>query len=264
MFDRKEKVLANEPVGGDCHRLTVACHEGYVVAAPGQFVMLKPEDGNSTLLRRPFSIHRLVPGAKGCQLTLLYKVVGATTAQMATLKAGDRISLLGPLGRGFEVSGRYRRVYMACGGIGTAPMVFLLEKIRQRFAKSCQVDVFLGGRSRQDLLCRDIFESLEANVTITTDDGSAGDQCLLTDPLEVAVGENMPDMIYACGPEGMLACVAGIARRNQAACQLSIETVMACGMGACLGCATPARGDDSRYLHACVDGPVFDVDQLDL
>jgi dihydroorotate dehydrogenase electron transfer subunit len=101
-------------------------------------------------------------------------------------------------------------------------------------------------------------------VDCTTDDGSEGAQCFLTSPLEAAVRRQPPDVIMACGPMDMLICVAGIADRLDVACQLSIESVMACGMGACLGCAVPAAGDGNVYHHVCKDGPVFDAQDLKL
>jgi dihydroorotate dehydrogenase electron transfer subunit len=111
-------------------------------------------------------------------------------------------------------------------------------------------------------LCCNEFLELGASVITTTDDGSDGDQCLVTHPLEKAMGITSPDVIVACGPMEMLACVVGIAEKYQVPCQVSIETMMACGMGACLGCAVETRIDAEHYLHACVDGPVFSADEL--
>jgi dihydroorotate dehydrogenase electron transfer subunit len=113
-------------------------------------------------------------------------------------------------------------------------------------------------------LCLDEFSAFGLPVRMTTDDGSSGDQCLVTDPLEIAVVEKRPDIIFACGPMEMLACVAGIADKNGLACQVSIETMMACGMGACLGCAVAGRKNSNKYMHACLNGPVFDIRELKL
>jgi dihydroorotate dehydrogenase electron transfer subunit len=124
--------------------------------------------------------------------------------------------------------------------------------------------VFIGGRTKDDLLCRDDFVQLGLKVETTTDDGSDGDQCLVTHPLAVAVDQRRPDLIVACGPMAMLDCVIGIAEKHHIPCQVSIETMMACGMGACLGCAVEARVDQSGYLHACLDGPVFNAADLKL
>jgi dihydroorotate dehydrogenase electron transfer subunit len=103
------------------------------------------------------------------------------------------------------------------------------------------------------------FSSLGIAVHTTTDDGSYGDQCLVTDPLENEVAQHRPDIIYACGPAEMLACAVGIAEKYRIACQVSIETMMACGIGACLGCAVERRNEPHKYFHACRDGPVFDA-----
>jgi dihydroorotate dehydrogenase electron transfer subunit len=108
-------------------------------------------------------------------------------------------------------------------------------------------------------LCRNDFATLGLTVHASTDDGSDGDQCLVTHPLEEAIESHSPDMIVACGPMEMLACVIGIVDKHRVPCQVSIETMMACGMGACLGCAVEGRDTSERYLHACLDGPVFDA-----
>jgi len=124
--------------------------------------------------------------------------------------------------------------------------------------------VFIGGRSKDDLLCRDDFSKLTVQLRITTEDGSAGDKGLVTDPLAMQVKKNPPDVIYACGPLGMLKQVIGIAEAYTIACQVSIETAMACGMGACLGCAVENKTNPDKYWHACLDGPVFDAEEVNL
>ncbi|RJQ70696.1 MAG: dihydroorotate dehydrogenase electron transfer subunit, partial [Desulfobacteraceae bacterium] len=154
-----------------------------------------------------------------------------------------------------------QNIYLAAGGMGVAPIRFLAVQLRDRGIQTAGARLFLGGRSQDDLLCRDDFQSLGIAVTATTDDGSAGRQCLITDPLSEAIAEKKPDVVFACGPHGMLQCIADIARRHQVACQVSLETMMACGMGACLGCAVPKTGE-AGYHHVCVDGPVFDVQSV--
>jgi len=119
--------------------------------------------------------------------------------------------------------------------------------------------VFLGGRSKDDLLCSDDFLHMGMKIHITTDDGSVGNRCFVTHPLEIALEKNLPDIIYACGPLEMLKCVAGISEKHTVPCQISIETIMACGMGACLGCAVERKETSVSYMHVCLDGPVFDV-----
>jgi len=105
-----------------------------------------------------------------------------------------------------------------------------------------------------------IFAGLGMTVCVTTDDGSAGKKGLITNALAPALKEKRPDMIYACGPEPMLRAVSHIAETEEVPCQISIETLMACGMGACLGCAVESKREGDLYFHACVDGPVFDAE----
>jgi dihydroorotate dehydrogenase electron transfer subunit len=259
------RVLWNRPLGAGYFHLGLATTLAFAVARPGQFVMLEVAQGPAPLLRRPFSIHRRITedGAhRGIEI--LFKVMGDGTARLARRVVGEDLGVLGPLGRGFVWREGYRRVYLAAGGIGVAPLVFLLEDILPRIDREGSA-VFLGGRSQRDLLCREEFARLGVSVHLTTDDGSCGEQCFLTDPLEAACAARSPDVIFACGPMDMLRCVAGIAGRHGVACQVSIEARMACGLGACLGCAVEgaAEGAD-KYLHVCMDGPVFEAHRLRL
>jgi dihydroorotate dehydrogenase electron transfer subunit len=155
-------------------------------------------------------------------------------------------------------------VFIVAGGIGVAPIPFLISHLLDKSIDRSQCKVFIGGKSKVDLLCSDDFDSLGISVRTTTDDGSFGDQCLVTDPVEIEISDSKPDVIYACGPMQMLSCIVGIAEKHGIECQVSIETMMACGMGACLGCAVESRKDPDRYLHACSDGPVFDANTLNI
>jgi dihydroorotate dehydrogenase electron transfer subunit len=227
--------------------------------------MVRLTDRIEPLLPRPFSIHRLIV-EKGIAtaIELLYKVVGKGTYQLSRKRPGDFVDLTGPLGNGFVIPAGVLNVYIVAGGIGVAPMVFLLTFLQAQKIDLAGVRVFLGAKSKADLLCQKEFSTLGVDVHTTTDDGSSGAQCLVTDPLDSAVAEIQPDIIYACGPLEMLACIAGIADKHGISCQVSIETMMACGMGACLGCAIASRSHPNAYLHACLDGPVFDIRELEI
>jgi len=265
MVQEKVQVLWNKRVGPAYYKIGLTCHEGYSYAQPGQFIMLGLTDRLDPLLRRPFSIHRIIAGNEHIEgVELLYKVVGVTTKNMAMLKKGDTLSLLGPLGKGFVISDDYQRVFIVAGGIGVAPMPFLASFLKEKGAVLSESRVFLGGGSKDDLLCTDEFLRLDMAVHITTDDGSSGDQCLVTFPLENKIKDCQPDVIYACGPVGMLTCVIHMAREYSIPCQVSVETIMACGMGACLGCAIGKKDAPDKYLHACLDGPVFDAKKVEL
>ncbi|MCU0539038.1 MAG: dihydroorotate dehydrogenase electron transfer subunit [Desulfobacterales bacterium] len=265
MIQTLATVIRNEVIAPGYGRAALACGEGFARARPGQFVMLGFPEAIDPLLRRPFSIHRLVAGGSaGPGIEVLYKVVGHATRRLSRVAPGEPLSLLGPLGRGFQVPSGVKRLFCVAGGFGVAPFVFLAEWLQGRPSAPAAIELFLGGRGREDLLCTADFERLGIPVHLTTDDGSCGDQCRVTDPFAAALARERPDLVLACGPRAMLACVLGIVRAQRIACQLSIEAMMACGMGACLGCAVEGRRDPSRFLHACVDGPVFDAEEIDL
>ena len=265
MFQEIVDVLWNKPIGSGYFRIGLQGRHDYRTARPGQFVMLQLGARGPHLLRRPFSIHRLTGADRAPRgIELLYKVVGPCTRRMSRLREGDGVDLLGPLGKGFRLVPHARRIILAAGGIGVAPLFFWAQELIAGRIDPAGLQVFLGGRSRGDILCRDAFVELGLTVRMTTDDGSAGDHCLVTRPLETILARGAADVIYACGPMEMLKCVAGLAARNGIACQLSIETMMACGLGACLGCAVKRRDRADAYWHACVDGPVIDAHLLDL
>ncbi len=252
-------VLWNRPCGAQYRRMGLKTGSSFAAAIPGQFVMLRLPHLSQPLLRRPFSVFRRLGAGEGEGIELLYRIVGPVTRAMARLGEGDAVDAVGPSGRGFSLDPRHRRVSLVGGGIGIPPLYYLAETaIGRGIWPPAAIQVFLGGRSCDDLLCRDDFAALGVAVVQTTDDGSAGDQCLVTLPVETAIPRVRPDAIYACGPMPMLACVAGIGERHGIPTQVSVETLMACGIGACLGCAMKARRS-SGYLHACTHGPVFDA-----
>jgi dihydroorotate dehydrogenase electron transfer subunit len=265
IIQRRAQVVSNTPAGPGYFRIRVSCDPHYAEATPGQFVMVRLTGQIDPLLPRPFSIHRVIKkdgAASGIEL--LYKVVGKGTRALSLRQPGDDLDLTGPLGKGFTIPGKVGPIKIVAGGIGVAPMIFLVEYLQEQIRDRPDVQVFLGGRSKADLLCLPEFSTLGVPVYTTTDDGSSGDHCLVTDPLDDAMAENKPDIIYACGPLEMLACVAGIADKHRVPCQVSIETMMACGMGACLGCAVVRRNHTDTYLHACLDGPVFDIKAIEI
>ena len=235
-------------------------------ATPGQFVMVRLPEGAGPLLRRPFSIHRLVESAgRAAGIELLFKVVGAGTRLLSRLDRNDTLDVVGPLGRGFSVPEGMTRVFLVAGGIGVAPMFFLGSALRRRGVDPAECTVFIGGGSRDDLLCvNDFFAAGMRTLQLATEDGSAGERDRVTGPLARAVRAERPDRIYACGPLPMLRAVARIAEDAGVSCEISVESTMACGVGACLGCAVGDRLRPDRYLHACMDGPVFDTRRIDL
>jgi dihydroorotate dehydrogenase electron transfer subunit len=265
MIQEKVKVLYNQQVGPNYFKIGLACHQDYQSAKPGQFVMLHLVERKDPLLRRPFSIHNLIVKEETAHgIEVLYKVVGRGTDMLAGQQPGSFVDLLGPLGTGFLVPPDARRIYIVAGGIGVAPLVYLASRLPTHHIALGDCQVFLGGRTQDDILCENDFRRLGIPVHTTTDDGSAGDQCLVTHPLEEAVAQELPDIVYACGPMAMLGCVVGIVEKHGIPCQVSVESMMACGIGACLGCALESRKEPDRYLHTCLNGPVFDANALNI
>lgn len=257
------RVIANNPVESRYYRLRFACGDHYARAVPGQFVTVRLPGQTQPLLRRPFSIHRLLAGDDGrLHMEILYRVVGDFTRQLARQAPGNRLDLLGPVGHGFTVAPHAHPVAVVAGGIGVAPLVFLCQRLKQAGMDMKVVTVFMGGRTKSDILCEDIFSGLGTDVRLATEDGSAGVKGLVTRSLHQWLESGNAGMVYACGPLEMLRAVGKMARERGIACEVSMETVMACGLGACMGCAIPTRDVTDRYRHACKDGPVFDAGVL--
>ncbi|MEW6219408.1 MAG: dihydroorotate dehydrogenase electron transfer subunit [Thermodesulfobacteriota bacterium] len=235
-----------EDLGPHILRLTVDAPAIAAAAKPGQFVMARLGTGQDPLLRRPFSVHQTT--AQGT-LQLLFRVVGRVTRQMAALRPGDELALLGPLGRGFrtEAAGGI----LVAGGMGVAPLLFLAKTLAQALQGPPPILLF-GARTAAELVATADFRGLGITVQETTDDGSRGRSGLVTGLLAETP---TPGPVYACGPWPMLRAVAGLCARASRPCQVSLETGMACGTGVCLGCAVPRAGGRG-FLHVCSDGPV--------
>lgn len=237
-------------------RLTLQADQIAAVARPGQFVMVRAGMGNDPLLRRPFSIHQTSSSGR---IQLFFKVVGQGTKLLAHCKEGEKLSVFGPLGRGFHIDPG-KSACLVGGGMGIAPMLFLAKRICQT-KKSTETDlIILGGRDRDEIepLVAD-FQFLDLHVMTATDDGSLGLHGMATDVLKtIDLPQNCT--VYTCGPVPMMKEVYRQCREHKLECQVAVESFMACGMGACLGCNLEAR--DGGYVHVCSDGPVFNAEDL--
>lgn len=230
----------------------------YRGVAPGQFVMVQAGTGIEPYLRRAFSVFDVSEDGEGLRIELLGKVIGRGTERLAASRIGDRLPLLGPLGRGFQVPSSGRPALVA-GGVGSAALLLLGRALLER---GVPFDFYYGGRSELDLACGDRFRELcegsGGRYTITTENGSAGERGLITAPLERSFAEGRHDAVFTCGPHGLMKRVAELARQHGVPGQAALETAMGCGFGACLGCAVVAS--DGRYVLCCKDGPVFGLD----
>jgi len=184
MILEKSAVLHHERMSPECCKMTLACDPSYISAVPGQFIMLHIPDAESPLLPRPFSIHRVkVSGQGDVKIQILYRVVGAMTRKMIRIRKGEMVRMVGPLGRGFVLPKDARRLMIVAGGIGVAPLIFFLETMLKNGMDPGSCDFFLGARGQEELLCRDELKEMGVKLHVTTDDGSAGDHCLVTYPV---------------------------------------------------------------------------------
>jgi dihydroorotate dehydrogenase electron transfer subunit len=235
---------------------------------PGQFVMVRPPLAADPLLPRAFSIYRIAPsgGHTVPVVEILYKVLGKGTQCLSRMEPEQELELLGPLGNRFVVPEGIRTAVLVAGGIGVPPIAALASQIRKPQSANRNCEVFLGGKTSDDVLCVKDFESIGATIRITTEDGSLGARGLITDTLEpfLRTSDLGPRTIFTCGPPGMLAAVARLAEKHDVPCQTSVEANMACGFGACMGCAIEVRsnGQEPSYRLVCKDGPVFDSREL--
>lgn len=225
-------------------------------AKPGQFVMVYPKDG-SMILPRPISICEAI-GRK--VLRLVYRISGKGTKEFATLREGDEVTILGPLGNGFPVEeAAGKRAVLIGGGIGVPPILELSKRI-----KASEVTTVVGYRNDELFLNKDFKKY--AKVLIATEDGSVGVKGNVLDAIKAKGLEC--DVIYACGPMPMLRAIKQYAAENNITAYISLEERMACGVGACLGCVckTVKKDAHSKVNNArvCTEGPVFNAVEVDI
>ena len=252
------EVVNQSRIAEDIYSLTLKAPEIAKEAVPGQFVSLYSKD-SSRLLPRPISLCEINPG-KGT-LRLVYRVVGAGTAEFSCLRSGDMIPVMGPLGNGFQLTSS-EPVLMG-GGIGIPPMLELAKRLSQQGVPKKQLHVILG--YRDTAFMADDFHKV-ATVHITSDSGAVGRKGNVVD---CAREENIRgDMIFACGPTPMLRAIKRYAYENDLPAQLSLEEHMACGIGACLACVCKTAEVDKHFKvntrRVCKDGPVFFAEEVEL
>ena len=218
---------------------------------PGQFVEVRVDGSASTFLRRPISIN-FVDDEQN-ELWLLVATVGAGTRRLAQLHSGDRLNCVLPLGHGFTMPAAGARVLLVGGGVGVAPLLFQGAALQQQ---GIEPTFLLGARSESDLLMLDAFRGY-GRVFTTTEDGTAGQQGFVTN--HTLLNQESFDLIQTCGPTPMMKAVATYARQRGIECEVSLENLMACGLGACLCCVEKTTEGN---VCVCKDGPVFNINRL--
>lgn len=276
MYQIKAEILSNEIIIPAYYRMCLDAPEIAREAKPGQFIHIRVEDGYDPLLRRPLSIHKSENG----KIEVLYRVVGKGTKLLSNKKRGKKIDTLGPLGQGFKIKPDLRRIVLVAGGMGVAPLYFLVERLsgckKGRGEKGSEgqsllndslrnknlpdILLILGSESKKSTLCLEDFSNLDIKVEVVTEDGSQGYKGLVSDFLSHLLQEDSQiDLLCACGPIPMLKKIAQLTRRYGIPCQVLLEQRMGCGIGACLGCGIAGQ---NSYLRVCRDGPVFQAQQI--
>jgi dihydroorotate dehydrogenase electron transfer subunit len=256
------EVLSTRRVG-EYHQLTVVAPGVAEQVRPGQFVALAV-GGETTahLLRRAFSVYRTQDrGIYGGTIDIVLAEHGVGTRWLSDVRPHDSLDVVGPLGKPFALPKEPVTCTLVGGGYGSAALFTLAEQLRER---GCRVDFVLGAATEARLFGVLEAKRMSQSVAVTTEDGSLGDRGRVTDVLLALLGRTGSDVVYACGPMGMLAAVADLAARFGAHSQCAVEEAMACGIGVCMTCVLPVVGDDgvTRMVRSCVDGPVFRGDRV--
>jgi dihydroorotate dehydrogenase electron transfer subunit len=261
LFDIQAEVVFNRQINPVTFLMGLDVPEIASAAKPGQFVMLRVNNGVDPLLRRPFSIC----GINGQNnLLILYKTVGSGTKALSEKRPGEKLWVMGPLGNGFDLPAPSDKAILIAGGIGVAPLNFLANALKDNL-----LEFMAGFVSSGDIIPIKHTTHEELNVSIATDDGSSGYSGFVTGLLDEYLEKHSQKtsrlLIYACGPMPMLKKTALIAASRSIPCQVSIEALMACGLGACQGCAVKVVQQDqpTPYRHVCKDGPVFPSSDID-
>jgi len=254
-LQKKTEITRLERLSSDIIRITLDSPEVAQIVKPGQFVMVSAGKGKDPLLRRPFSISQVYNNR---YFQLLFKVVGQGTSLLAHCREGEYLSVLGPLGSGFQIDCTGINCLVG-GGMGIAPILFLGKWMARKCPENPPL-VVIGARTEAELapLVKD-FAEIGLSVHAATDDGSLGHHGFVTDVLK-NLNLDTGSKAYVCGPYPMMCAVHLFCKEKGFSCQVSMETSMACGMGACLGCIVPV--EKGGYAHACFDGPVFDAEEL--
>ena len=281
IFEEKAEIVDQVKFEADQFVTIVKAEKSSQTAKPGQFAFV--ECGGDTLLRRPLSYLR--SSKEDGTVEFMYKTVGHGLESLSQLKKGDEIKIMGPIGNGFAIPSGKKSAILIGGGVGIPPVLFMGEEIKKINGgidlvaffgseipfpfETCDSDLVMPGLDFSVNKTIDDMEKLGIPCRLSSQAGYEG--CHLGYVTELAKsfietlsdGEKTETIIYACGPESMLKAVAKLAKDDQLDCVLSLEEYMACAIGGCAGCTVKVLEDcHERMKRVCVDGPVFDAEQL--
>ncbi|MEE9225624.1 MAG: dihydroorotate dehydrogenase electron transfer subunit [Bacteroidota bacterium] len=246
-------VVGNQEVGAEIFILRFHAPAIARSSLPGHFVNIKVDRSYYPLLRRPFSIYDV----EGDDVEVVFNIVGRGTEILASKRPGEGLDVLGPLGRPYQFSDvQYSTAVIVAGGLGVAPFPFLTRFLKK---EEKQIITFLGAQTEKMLVPKRL-----ANVHLATDDGSAGCQGTVVDLVERYFETTCVEgpKFFGCGPNEMLRALSQRAENLNVPCEVSLECVMACGLGICQGCPVELRGGSVRYSLVCKEGPVYDTSAI--
>jgi dihydroorotate dehydrogenase electron transfer subunit len=259
--DFRCEVVQNQSVAPSIYRIRF--HQPLLAnqVQPGQFINVRVHQSAVPLLRRPFSIHRSNP-AEGW-FEILFDIRGKGTKILAESLPGQFFSILGPLGNFFEIPVQLKKAKIVAGGIGIAPMLLLAETLQK---KAIETECYYGVREASQFCCLDDFKAAGAVLKLATEDGSLDFKGYITNLLRWEFQRQAflaPETIlFACGPPAMLRAVQNFSLEKGIPAQLSLEAMMGCGFGVCVGCAVPVRNENNQYHLVCQNGPVFKAEEV--
>lgn len=250
------EIVSNKKVGA-YHHMVFAVGDIANSAKPGNFVAISVGgDSSQLVLRRAFAIYRTIDrGGNGGLLEIVVAPHGTGSTWLANQQPGMKIDLIAPLGTSFGIPTEPVRALLVGGGYGSAPLFGLSDVLKNR---GCRVDMVIGASTAMKIYAPLDGKRSVSSLTITTEDGSTGKTGKVTDAIREIIQTNEIDIIYSCGPMGMLEAINDIAEEFNLVHQCSIEESMACGIGVCMTCVLPIKGEDGqiRMLRSCIDGPV--------
>jgi dihydroorotate dehydrogenase electron transfer subunit len=245
------EIIDNKSVNFDIFILKLLSDSKLPEMRPGQFVQVKVEGSPETFLRRPLSVHDV--NYKANSIELLVQIAGKGTERLSLLRKGEKINIIYPLGNSFSLPSPGMKTILIGGGCGIAPLLFLGKYLK---SNGYSPDILLGFRNSKRIIEYEEYQKL-GRVFLTTEDGSKGEKGFVTD--HPVLNSEVYNKVYCCGPEPMMKSVAGYCRKKKIPCEVSLENLMGCGIGACLCCVVDTvRGN----LCSCTDGPVFNVNDL--
>jgi dihydroorotate dehydrogenase electron transfer subunit len=261
------KILKNEEIRQDHFLMRVALPAFFDEPQPGQFVMIRIAGLYDPFLSRPLSIYSFSRSRSNCSMELLYRLAGKGTQILAGLIKESQVEVHGPLGCSYTVFPEKENIVFIAGGIGVAPLSLLAQYLCKKVCiPSAQMSFYLGAQTAEAIVGLDKLGRLCYNLQICTDDGTLGRKSLVTQAFKKDIKKYDPatTAVYACGPRGMLKALAGILQPTGFSCQVSLEERMACGTGACMGCAVAVKDKQGNvaYRRVCSDGPVFNLEDV--